>query len=100
MKVPPGASGSSTIRANDAAFSGASDHVSGGEWSAPSQVNSTGMGAPSLNAELESAMRVLVLEGCDISARLVKDAADSPQKSCTARRNSRELCRTWLAHRL
>src|SRR4051794_14949027 len=55
-KVPPGASGSSTTSAHAAGFAALSDHVSGGEISAPSQENSTGTPAPSENAVLVTVM--------------------------------------------
>ena len=55
-QVPPGASGSSEIRAKLFAGAGASDHSSGGERSGPSQVWRAGIEAPWANARLFSSI--------------------------------------------
>jgi len=57
VKVPPGASGSSTTSANARVPSGGLDHSSGGETSLPSQVYSTGIALDGSNAALASEKR-------------------------------------------
>lgn len=52
--VPPGASGSSTIKARLRVEVGGSVHDSGGDWFAPSQVKSRGIDPPASNAWLVS----------------------------------------------
>jgi heme-degrading monooxygenase HmoA len=66
MKLPPGASGSSSTSTSSAACGGTLDHASGGDVPAPSQVNRFGIGAPSRNAGLVS-RTVGALEGARIS---------------------------------
>jgi|APSaa5957512493_1039668.scaffolds.fasta_scaffold65261_1 hypothetical protein len=50
LNIPDGASGSSTTMAIERVPAGTSDHLSGGDVFAPSQVNSTGISDPSSKA--------------------------------------------------
>src|SRR5438309_8147377 len=64
INVPEGASGSSMIRAKLLVPGGGSVQESGGEVSAPSQVNSLGISPPFLNAVLCKANPMCLAPGC------------------------------------
>src|SRR5882672_11254337 len=97
MKVPPGASGSSTRSANDAVLPGASSHASGGDWSAPSQVNCTGIGALFWKPALESAIAVSVSrDELTMAVDLLRRREASQQEACASSREASAPTRSRL----
>src|ERR671937_3087672 len=91
-KVPPGASGSSTISAYEAVLAGAPDQARGGEWFAPSQVNFAGMASLFLKAGLVRTSAALCgapvseLARAAVPARAVSLAAPAIESELPARR--------------
>src|ERR671935_181963 len=95
-KVPPGASGSSTIRAYEAVFAGAPDQARGGEWFAPSQVNFDGMESLFLKAGLVRESVALCRAPVSARARVV---APGKAVSVTAPATESGLARRALSGR-